>query len=61
MAPKVEVGCRREEQVSTGNESASRGARRGIRWAVVTIALLIITYFDKKGKSFLTGLKKRIA
>ena len=26
----VEAGCRREQQISTGEESARRGARRGI-------------------------------
>ena len=51
---RVEVGCRREEQISTREESARRDTRRGTRWVVVRIALL---FFDNEGKSFLAGHK----
>ena len=53
MLSRVKIGCRREQQNSTGHESARSGARRGIRWVVVRIAFLIINYFGKRGQEFL--------
>ena len=50
MPSRVEVGCRREQQISMGNASARRGACLGIRWVFVRIALLLLFTLRKRAR-----------
>lgn len=46
--------------ISTGTKSARRGARRAIRWVVMLWGsrfYLLVTNFEKEGKSLLVGHK----